>query len=390
MGEEQVCTQTQDLAPAVLQTEVISSEARFNALEPEWDDLVSRAPLDHPFLSHSWLRTWWECFGKGRGLHLITVRAGQQLVAVAPMMRSRLSMYGLRCNALVSMYNPHTPRFDFIIAAESDEAVIQTMIWRELSSSDCDMVVLQQIPQTSGTLAAIERLAQNDEWFMGCWTAPPSPYIPLGCTHTELLGRLKGGYRYNLRKRYERLSKIGGIDVEVITDKAAALDAMKDGLRIEAAAWKGDQGTAILSAPDVTAFYMRLAERQADLGKLRLSFLRVNGKRISFSYILHGYNKLYGIKIGYDPEYHTYSPGNMLLNLILQDACEHGLDEYDFLGIDDEWKFDWTKEARRHQWLFLFPNRLRPRLLHYLKFHVLPRVKPCISRLGRLSARHTF
>jgi hypothetical protein len=41
----------------------------------------------------------------------------------------------------------------------------------------------------------------------------------------------------------------------------------------------------------------------------------------------------------------------MLLNLILRDACDRGAVEYDFLGADDEWKFDWTSEARDHDWL---------------------------------------
>ena len=158
-------------------------------------------------------------------------------------------------------------------------------------------------------------------------------------------------------------------------------DATEDGLRIEAAAWKGRQGTAIISDPAATEFYTRLAEREAELGQLRLSFLRVGGKRISFSYILCSDRKLYGVKIGYDPEYHTYSPGNLLLNLILQDACAGRLREYDFLGVDDEWKLDWTKSARGYRWLFLFRNGLRPRFLHCLKFSVVPMIKSKLNGL---------
>ena len=48
----------------------------------------------------------------------------------------------------------------------------------------------------------------------------------------------------------------------------------------------------------MTEFYIRLAERQADAKQLRLSFLRMGSKRISFSYILCSDNKLYGVKIG--------------------------------------------------------------------------------------------
>ena len=84
---------------------------------------------------------------------------------------------------------------------------------------------------------------------------------------------------------------------------------------------------------------------------------------------------MYAVKIGYDPEYHAYSPGNMLLNLILKEACAGGIEEFDLLGGDDHWKFDWTKDTRDHRWLFLFKNRLRPRFLHYLKFEIVAAMK---------------
>jgi CelD/BcsL family acetyltransferase involved in cellulose biosynthesis len=387
--EEQICTHTQKLDVPKLEVEIVSDSDRFKSIGGEWDTFVQRASVNHPFLSHTWLSTWWESFGKDKTIHITTLRTGGTLIAAAPMMRMRTRMYGMNVDAITSIYNAHTPRFDFIVASDALRDVSYRRIWRELSATGCDLVLLKQVPLPSDTLSALEQLAQKDQWLSGRWTARSSPYIPLGCSHAEMLAKLKGGYRYNLRKRYERLGKLGPIDVEVIKDEANLAEAIQDGLRIEAAAWKGSEGTAILSDRDVTTFYARLAEREAGRGNLRLSFLRVGGKRISFSYILQHHKTIYGVKIGYDPEYHAYSPGNMLLNLILQEACEWGCEEYDFLGADDEWKFDWTSQAREHQWLFLFSNRLRPRLLHKIKFNVLPKVKPCIFRLGRVSVQRT-
>jgi CelD/BcsL family acetyltransferase involved in cellulose biosynthesis len=107
-------------------------------------------------------------------------------------------------------------------------------------------------------------------------------------------------------------------------------------------------------------------------------------KRIAFDYAIENDSTLYGIKIGYDPQYHTCSPGHILLLLILQQACLNQSKEYDFLGVDDEWKFSFTRDARRHQWLFLFPDRLRPKLLHAAKFHLIPRVKKiCTFQRGQ-------
>jgi len=379
--EEQVVTYTQEVAEENLQIEVITDLERFDALAGEWDGLVNRSGMESLFLSQAWLRTWWEAFAGDKQLEILTLRNDGELVGAVPMMRSRDRFYGVKVDSLHSIYNPHTPRFDFITAPGWAEEVYRT-VWDYLSHrTDCEMIALSQVPDESPTIPAIERLAHADGWLSGQWIARPSPYIPLGCTHDELLKRLKGGYRYNLRKRYERLCKVGPVDVEVITAKDLVREAMQDGLRIEAAAWKGESGTAIVSDPAVTEFYIRLAERQADVGQLRLSFLRVGGKRISFSYILRSDNKVYGVKIGYDPKFHTYSPGNMLLNLVLQDACANGLAEYDFLGVDDEWKMDWTESTRGHRWLFLFRDRVRLRLLRYLKFSLTPKVKSQVVRI---------
>jgi CelD/BcsL family acetyltransferase involved in cellulose biosynthesis len=381
MVEEQDLPRTQTVSRAALQVEVISDSSRFEAIGGEWDRLVERSGMESLFVSHAWVRTWWEAFGQGRQLYVITVRAAGELVGAAPMMRTRSGVYGLKVGSIESMYNPHTPRYDFIVAGDDTERVYEK-IWQELvENSAGDMVVLAQVPENSRTIPILQRLAENDGWLTGQWTPQPSPYIRLDCTHAEFSRRLKGSFQYNLRKRYEKLGKLGPVDVEVITEPKDVRDAMQDGLRIEAAAWKGEKGTAILSDPAVTEFYVGLAERQAALGRLRLTFLRVNGERISFNYLLQCQQTLYGVKIGYDPKYHSYSPGNMLLNLILQYGCENGMHEYDFLGVDDKWKLDWTKDTRRHQWLFLFRKRLRPRLLHYVKFSVIPRVKPGLRRV---------
>jgi CelD/BcsL family acetyltransferase involved in cellulose biosynthesis len=380
--QEQVLTQTQVLTRIDPVVEVIRDFERFKSIGPEWDRLVDRWGLDRVFLSHTWFCTWWEAFGAGKELHIVTVRHGGHLVAAAPMMRSRTGMYGFNVDRIESIYNPHTPRYDFIVGNYQD-ADLYRMIWDELRErSGCDLVVLTQIPNGSNTMPSLEMLGQQSGWLTGQWIAPSSPFISLREGYEAFLNSLRDGSRYNLAKRYARLSKLGTIEIEIVKDPKAVPEALKDGLRIEAAAWKGREGTAIVSDSAVAEFYVRLAEREADLGRLRLAFLVVGGKRIAFSYLLQSKNKLYAVKIGYDPEYHAFSPGNMLLNLVLKHACAEGIDEYDFLGVDDEWKYEWTKQERKHRWLFLFRNRPRLRLLHYLKFSLAPAVKPYLPRKG--------
>ena len=66
-----------------LQVEVIRDADRFNSLAPEWDGLVDEWGVDRLFLSHTWFRTWWEAFGLGKQLYIVTVRSAGRLVAAA-------------------------------------------------------------------------------------------------------------------------------------------------------------------------------------------------------------------------------------------------------------------------------------------------------------------
>jgi CelD/BcsL family acetyltransferase involved in cellulose biosynthesis len=69
---------------------VVENEKDFAALEREWDDLYRNSPLATPFQSWAWLYSWWEVYGKGYELRLVTIRdGGGFLVGLMPLMLER-------------------------------------------------------------------------------------------------------------------------------------------------------------------------------------------------------------------------------------------------------------------------------------------------------------
>src|SRR5712691_10532369 len=60
-----------------LRVETFTDVEALLGLEPIWDDLVERAQIDHPFLTHAWVRSWWEAFGAGKELRILAVFSGQ-------------------------------------------------------------------------------------------------------------------------------------------------------------------------------------------------------------------------------------------------------------------------------------------------------------------------
>ncbi|HKA32344.1 MAG TPA: GNAT family N-acetyltransferase [Candidatus Binatia bacterium] len=379
---------------AKIRVDTVADERAFLALRPVWDQLVQEAKIDHPFLSHDWVRVWWRCFGAGHKLQILVVKAGDRPIAIAPLMVSVDRMYGFRMRKIGFIANVHTPRFDIIVADRPKDAY--RAIWERLKeqADAWDAVELTQVPSDSQTLKEVPILASRDNFLTGIWHSEDCPYLDFDQGWNALLRRLSHNHRAQMGKRLRRLRRDGQVRLEVLSNHDDLQRQVTQGFEIEAAAWKAKSGTAILCRPDLVCFYREIAEEAARSGLLRLVFLSVGGKRIAFAYALFYKNKIYVLKSGYDPDYSAYSPYLLLCHLLFQECCERGVAEYEFLGASDPWKLRWADKTRSHYWLYVMPRQLRTSLIHAVKFGALPTLRRgrlySLLRYGRLHVGLVF
>ena len=371
--------------------ETITDPARLHDLAPEWEALAAEAALEHPFLTHDWVETWWEAFGAGRRLNVLVVRDAGRAIAIAPLMRGRVKICGLPIHSLESIANEHTPRAGFLVA--KDRADAYDALWETLArpGQGFDLLLLRQLPGESETLRALNGTASRAGWLEGRWPSEVSPHIRLRGPFAAYFEGLSPKHRENVRKREKKAKKMGEVSYETVTGGSGLDAALEDGIRIEGSGWKGKEGTAIRSRPDTLRFYTRLAHRLAAREALELQFLRVGDRRVAFGYTLrHGAGR-FMVKSSYDDAFGPISPVMLLIRAVLERAHEEGVREFDFLGGSDPWKLSWTSETRAHDWLYLMPPSLSHRLMHAAKFKVGPRLRrsPVFSRaLGAIRGTH--
>jgi len=371
-----------------IRVQVVSDYRAFLDLEPTWDRVLDAVDHEcrHPFLEFCWARTWWDCFGSGSSLHVLVLWLHDEPIAIAPLMLSRVRVAGVPVRRLGFLYNSHVPRADFIIGKHAD--IAYRAIWSYLAEHRCwDLLQLCQLPETSPTLQTISRLAESDGFGTGTWDSGASPYIVTSGSWTEYFNSLAAKHRSNLRNRFKR---IGQVEMEMVSAAPRLDEALEDGLRIEASAWKGNAGTAISCSPELSRFYFAFAHQAADRGWLRLNFLRAGDKRVAFDYSLAYHNRIFLLKLGYDPEQSAYSPSQLLLSMALQSAFEQGVERYDFLGEFVEWKRSWAKDSTAQSWLFVTAPNLTGRLLHFLKFRVIPLAKEARKNFAAADVARTL
>lgn len=354
----------------------ITTFSEFLAVEHDWERLVTASGCTHPFVQHAWLRSWWSAFGAGKAMHVILAYRGDTPIAAAPLMCTERRLVGLTARVVEAIANDHTPRYEFLVA-RGEEAAGFAALWHELTDGrvEWDVLQLRQLLTDSPTRVVVEEYARRYRLPTGIWNAERSPYVEFAGSWDDYFQTLSHNHRRNVGKGLRRLERLGRVELEMVTSPERLEAALADGMRIEASAWKENAGTAMLSRPDVQAFYETFGRHAAERGLLRLFFLSVDGRRIAFSYGLSYQDTIFVLKGGYDPEFSRYSPYNVLYSLVFQHGFAAGLAGYEFLGHDEPFKMKWTDIVREHCWLYVFSRSPRARVMHWMKFTAIPRLR---------------
>jgi len=351
---------------------VVTDYSEFAGLAPIWNRLLERSRIDHPFLTHEWITIWWNCFAEEATPYIMTVVLDTEIIAIAPLMLTRSRLYGCSVRHLRAIVNVYTERFDLLLGDRSQEACESLWTYLKAHADEWDVLELRQLPCDSKALEHLPPLIETDGYPMGHWPANVAPYVAIRQPWDAYYQSLKKAHRSNLRNHTRQLEQQGPVvlDIVAIDDRWEA--DMEDALKLEAVTWKVAEGTSLRSRRESDMFYRLMLQRAAQVGWLHMCFLKVGRVRIAVRISLLYRNKLYMLKSGYDEAYHRYSPGQVLTALLLREAWEQKLDEVDFLGDDERWKLSWATDRRPHSWLFAFPNRMKSRLLHGMKFRVIP------------------
>ena len=358
----------------------ISELEEFRALGPEWDALLGESGSDLPFLRHDWFRLWWTHFGAGRRLSIITARRSGRLALALPMVEERERWFPAPLTKLRSLTNAHSFRFQIPLRRGEEGSVRAAWDFLARRGRPWHLLELERVPTGFPADRALLLAARQTGRAAGVWEGGRSPYLTLEGTWEAYLGSLKAKHRSNLRNRLKRLQKLGAVRYELVTAPEESAAALADAFAIEGTGWKGEQKSAIGMDPTLTRFYTEWGKLAAERGWLRLWFLRVGERRVAFEYNLEYKRVLYCMKIGYDSELHPYSPGQTLKAAVLERAFRDGMREYDFLGVMDEAKGDWTSSGRPFNWVYVYNGGPQSRLHHAIKFALKPSLKRVLGR----------
>jgi CelD/BcsL family acetyltransferase involved in cellulose biosynthesis len=355
---------------------VVDSAWGFSALRPEWNSLLRSSGSASPFLTWEWLHTWWRHLSGSSQLRILAVRAGAELVAVAPFRVTKGTAY--------------LPVLDMLGTGDAGSDYLDVIVRRGLESEALPAIAhFVESQNTALRLTHLAPAAMADRLAEGLvargWTRTTAaggtcPYIPLaGHTWDSYLATLGSSHRANVRRRIRALEQKFDVRFERITSEAQRREAFPKLVQYHERRFD-EEGTAFRTAP-LRAFHDELTKRALDRGWLRMYVLRLNGETVAVMYGFLYDGTFYFYQHGFDEQYQQHSIGLVLMALSIRSAIEEGAGEFDLLWGVEPYKFLWARETRELRNVHLFPGHVAGSLHRHL-FHARRRVAGIIRRAG--------
>jgi len=135
---------------------------------------------------------------------------------------------------------------------------------------------------------------------------------PRGDAEIYLANSLSGKSRKELRRKKKRLSELGHVEFTELDDSDDLEIWMHDFMQLEAAGWKGRNGTAFKSKSVDKEYFLVVIREAFKRGKLMMLALRLDGRPLAMKCNLLSFDGGYAFKIAFDENFRHFSPGVLL------------------------------------------------------------------------------
>jgi CelD/BcsL family acetyltransferase involved in cellulose biosynthesis len=332
---------------------------RLAEIQAEWIDLLSRADAPNIFMHPGLVKLAGEAYRGRRCIALLAWQAAddhRRLVGVWAFTVGRAPQSILPMTVLTAPPMPHaylaTPVIDRSLLDTTLEAMLTYIAGNPALPK---FIALEAMTAESQTMYALTRVLARRGSAPVVLARSMRPKLASTLDGKKYLEKaLSSGSRKKLRQQRRRLAEKGSLEFRVMRDTGTVRDALKQFLALEAAGWKGRQGTALLNSQADATFARAMIEDLALRGEASVHAIYLNGRPVSMQIVLRAGPAAFTWKTAYDESWRDVSPGMLLLedytadfladeSIAYVDSCAH--DDTSFMAAWSE------REAIATVWL---------------------------------------
>ena len=358
-----------------LRVVVTTDSEGFRNLKEPWRALMDDSDAS-AFSTWEWLYTWWEYFGQGDRLFIITLTEQGVPVALFPhFIRPRRLLFGGRVGMIHTIGSDYTASdyLDFVIRRGHEEAAVATWMDHLLGRTrDWSLIEIKDIAAESNLYPRIIEAARERGLIVHegvkdrcpAYRIDPGRYaqrLRVSKTHRRLLEYARS---FKRRCDYRFGAGLIGGDFEGTFGTFLRLHGERSS--------RTGRGTK-LTSPPLSDFLHDAARRLSESGDLLFTWLAVGDEIAAIHLDLVRGGRLYFYNSGIDRRWESHRVGLILFHHEMEHAASLGISEYLFLRGTEPYKYLWADGDHRLMVMHLTrPDRSRLlistdfRLRHYL------------------------
>lgn len=357
---------------------ILTTEA-FYHLKEEWDELLQKSNSNNLFLTWDWLFNWWKLYQKDKKLNIVLVRENGALKAIGPLFKSTSKRLGLRKMQLLGSIGVGSDYLDFILYQNRECELLEEILrFLDRQRNSWDLIELSDIPEQSITSSYLHKqqfFVRKNSQHSIC------PYLQLPSRAQDLYTSLSKKMRSQINRNRRKFERDYNGTFVVFKQKERLDEAIRDLIRLNEERFKQKNIASPFSNPLFNSFHREIIPIFFDKGMLRLCFLIAANNPIASIYIFTYNSKYYHYQAGFDHAWNKISPGTLLLDYAIRLAIEEDMREFDFLRGNEEYKFKWTKSARRNLRIMLFNSSSKSKVAYrIMQSEIL--LRSIVKRLG--------
>jgi CelD/BcsL family acetyltransferase involved in cellulose biosynthesis len=284
---------------------------------PTWDDLWWRSDVALPTARAELLAQWLERFAGRKDFHAFAIEEDGRWVAALPLISRRLT--GLLPVGTLPC-NPWSPCGELLLDPAADTASALDAILSSAGDASWQWLWLNDTVLHSSRWRMFVQACDRANAACATHDRYNVARIEIGSDWDYFQKNLSRAHRQATSKAARRLNDEGKVHFNMLShlDPRDVRSWLERVFEVEDRSWKGMGGSSVLRTPAMFDFFLAQAEQLAEWGQLEIATLELERHAIATLYGFSAKGVYYAHKIGYDPRFAQFSPGQVMFWHILE------------------------------------------------------------------------
>lgn len=322
-----------------------------------WAELLLQSPAASPMMSYPQISAFFETqVPPSEKWICLLAYEDERLVAVFPLIATKaIKMLGLSVLFLKTPYNIlHTSGVDCLTLHGREEMLEIFSAYLSRIPRTWPLIRMRELPEYSPTMIYLKRGSTRLRAVQ--WIGGGENFIEIPASYEAFYAGFSSNFKRQLKRGARKLDGVDDVHFRCREDQRPAAENVRRFEEIEASGWKGKQQFTIKAVEGSADFYSLAAERFRRYGWMEWNFLETGDRTIGAHYGVRIKRTLFLLKISYDDEFSACSPGNLLLERVIENTCKTAdLDEINCVA-DCQWHKNWNMKHRLLYDLILLPR----------------------------------